>query len=320
MKKIITIFAFTIIGLTVMAQGKPSAKIFSNFNYNISDNDNAYKAFEIKRAYLGYGYSLSDAFSTQVTFDIGKNSSGSDYTAFLKIASVSWKASDKMNVNFGMIGTKNFKFMEKTWGHRYIYKSLQDQHKWANSADAGVSVDYKVNGKFTLDAQILNGEGYKKLQESNGLFRGSAGITYTVSEKLALRLNRDVVPRENYGTNDAHQNTTSAAMAYSGEGFKLGLEYNLQENANNVINQERTGISAYGNYALNNGMSIFGRYDELSSENQWNISKDGNFIILGVEKEMVKGLKIALNYQSWTSEIEGTDSKDFVYMNFEYKF
>ena len=27
-----------------------------------------------------------------------------------------------------MIGTKNFKFMEKAWGKRYIYKSLQDQN------------------------------------------------------------------------------------------------------------------------------------------------------------------------------------------------
>ena len=58
---------------------------------------------------------------------------GSAYTAFLKIASVSWKTNENMKINFGMIGTKNFKFMEKAWGHRYIYKSLQDKHKWASS-------------------------------------------------------------------------------------------------------------------------------------------------------------------------------------------
>ena len=44
-----------------------------------------------------------------------------------------------------MIGTKNFKFMEKAWGKRYIYKSLQDQNKWANSADLGVTLDYSLN-------------------------------------------------------------------------------------------------------------------------------------------------------------------------------
>ena len=145
-----------------------------------------------------------------------------------------------MKINFGMIGTKNFKFMEKAWGHRYIYKSLQDKHKWASSADAGVSIDYQFNDKLSVDAQILNGEGYKKEQEANGLFRGSVGLTYDASENVVVRIHRDVVPRESFGDNDAHQSTTSAALAYKGDGFSLGAEYNLQENAKNVLDQERT--------------------------------------------------------------------------------
>ena len=40
-----------------------------------------------------------------------------------------------------------------------------------------------------------------------------------------LRVHRDVVPRENYGDDDSHQNTTSAAIAYKGDGFGLGAEY-----------------------------------------------------------------------------------------------
>ena len=49
----------------------------------------------------------------KITFDVGSNSAGSAYTAFLKIASLKWKASDKLTLNTGMVGTKNFKFMEK---------------------------------------------------------------------------------------------------------------------------------------------------------------------------------------------------------------
>jgi hypothetical protein len=320
MKKILIVLTFTFVGLTAMAQGQPSAKVFSNFNYNLSDEDNNFKAFEVNRAYLGYSYALSDEFTTKITFDVGNNSAGSSYTAFLKIASVSWKANDNMNINFGMIGTKNFKFMEKTWGHRYIYKSLQDKHKWASSADAGVSVDYRFNDKLSVDAQVLNGEGYKKEQEANGLFRGSLGLTYVVSEDVIIRVHRDVVPRESYGMEDSHQNTTSAALAYKGDGFGLGAEYNLQENAKNVSDQERTGISAYGSYDLNDGMSLFGRYDELSSEDDWNLSKDGTFVIIGVQKQMVKGVKVALNYQSWTAATDGAEAENTVFMNIQCKF
>ncbi|MDB0006577.1 hypothetical protein N9E30_01345 [Flavobacteriales bacterium] len=320
MKKILNTLTLLFLGTWALAQSQPHAQIFSNFNYNLSQEDNNFKAFEVNRAYLGYSHSLSDDFKAKVTFDVGNNSSGSTYTAFLKIASLSWKANDNMNVNFGMIGAKNFKFMEKAWGYRYIYKSLQDEHKWANSADVGVSLDYVFNSKLNLDAQVLNGEGYKKEQESNGLFRGSAGMTYKASDNLAVRVHYDVVPRETYGENVAHQNTTSAAMAYSGDGYKVGLEYNIQENAQNVTDKERTGISAYGSYDMSNGMSLFGRYDELASDEDWNISRDGSFMILGIEKEMVKGVKVALNYQSWTNTAENAEAEESVFLNFEYKF
>ena len=35
-------------------------------------------------------------------------------------------------LNMGMIGTKNFKFMEKSWGRRYIEKSYIRQRKVIN--------------------------------------------------------------------------------------------------------------------------------------------------------------------------------------------
>ncbi len=135
MKKIIYLIIFTIpFSSSLMAQdGKPHVKIFSNFNYDVSNNNNNsdnYKEFEIKRSYLGYSYNFDDSFSTKVTFDVGKNSAGSSYTAFLKIASLTWKANDNTTLNFGMVGTKNYKFMEKAWGKRYIYKSLQDENNF----------------------------------------------------------------------------------------------------------------------------------------------------------------------------------------------
>ena len=127
MKKTILLLSATLFVFTnILAQeGKPSVKIFSNFNYDMSaeENENAFKEFEIKRAYLGYSYKIDERFSTKIIFDVGNNSSGSSYTAFLKIASLQWNACDNLNINIGMIGTKNFKFMEKTWGRRYIEKS-----------------------------------------------------------------------------------------------------------------------------------------------------------------------------------------------------
>ena len=178
-KTILALSAALLTVISVNAQvGKPSVKVFSNFNYNLSteEGETAFKEFEIKRAYLGYSYKIDEQFSTKITFDVGNNESGSAYTAFLKIASLKWKNSDKLTINVGMVGTKNFKFMEKSWGRRYIEKSAQDKYKWANSADLGVTADYKISDNLAIDAQILNGEGYKKAQDDLGLFRGGLGV------------------------------------------------------------------------------------------------------------------------------------------------
>jgi len=324
MKK--TILALSAALLTVISvnaqEGKPSVKVFSNFNYDLSaeETEDAFKAFEIKRAYLGYGYKFDDKFSGKVTFDIGSNDGGSAYTAFLKIASLNWKATDKLTLNFGQVGTKNFKFQEKAWGKRYIAKSAQDMQKWASAADAGLTADYQLSEKLSIDAQVLNGEGYKKVQGENGLFRGGLGISYTMSDRLALRINRDIAPRSTYGEEDASQHITALAIAYAGDNFNLGADKSVMTNTGNKVDVKKDLLSVYGNYNLNEKYSLFGRYDDVTSEEEWNLENDGNFTVFGIERQMAKGVKLAINVQSWTGKKENAEAKRTLFMNLEYKF
>jgi len=298
--------------------GTPSIKVFSNFNYDISaeENENAFKEFEIKRSYLGYSYQIDDKFSTKITFDVGSNNEGSSYTAFLKIASLKWMASDKLTLNTGMVGTKNFKFMEKSWGKRYIEKSAQDKYKWANSADVGITADYKISDNISFDAQVLNGEGYKKTQASNGLFRGGLGLTYTVSNNLKLRLHQDISPRTTYTDSTDSQYISSASIAYSGINFSLGCETSLMQNADNIIaDEEKSLMSIYGSYKLSENYTLFARYDDATET-----STEGSYTIYGIERQMSKGVTVALNMQSWTDAEDGSDAENTLYLNLEYKF
>lgn len=298
--------------------GTPSIKVFSNFNYDISseENENAFKEFEIKRSYLGYSYQIDDQFSTKITFDVGSNNEGSSYTAFLKIASLKWKTSDKFTLITGMIGTKNFKFMEKSWGRRYVEKSAQDKYNWANSADLGVTADYKVSDNLAIDAQILNGEGYKKVQDDSGLFRGGLGITYKISTKLAVRLHQDITPRSTYTDTTDSKYISTASLAYSGTSFSLGYEASLMQNADNIIaDEEKSLMSIYGSYKLNEDYTLFARYDDATET-----AKKGSYTIYGIERQMTKGVTLALNMQSWTDAADGSEAENTLYLNLEYKF
>ena len=74
-KTILLLSSAFLISMNLAAQtGSPAVKIFSNFNYDMSteEGENAFKAFEVKRSYLGYSYQIDDRFSTKITFDIGK--------------------------------------------------------------------------------------------------------------------------------------------------------------------------------------------------------------------------------------------------------
>ena len=192
--------------------------------------------------------------------------------------------------------------------------------KWASAADAGLTADYKLSEKLSIDAQVLNGEGYKKAQGENGLFRGGLGLTYTMSERIALRVNRDINPRATYGEEDASQHITALAIAYTGDNFNLGADKSVMTNAGNKIDVKKDLLSVYGSYKLNDKYTYFSRYDNVTSEEDWNLEKDGNFTVIGIERQMAKGVKLAINVQSWTGAEENAEAKRTLFMNLEYKF
>ena len=163
---------------TVEPKDKAIVQVFSNFHAGFGEQNND-MGFELDRSYLGYEYKLADGLTVKGVMDIGKSKSVDDYhrIAYIKNAQVSWKKGN-LTLNGGLISTTQFNFQEKFWGYRYIMKSFQDQYKFGNSADLGISVAYKFADWVSADAIIVNGEGYKKIQVNDGLNYG-LGVTLT---------------------------------------------------------------------------------------------------------------------------------------------
>ena len=105
-------------------KGEPHFKVFWNYNYDFSEDVTQTSAFELNRVYLGYKYKFNDNVSAKITYDVGKNDAGSNYTAFVKIAQLDYKLSSKVKLSMGMIGGKQFNDQEKVWG----YQSKLDTH------------------------------------------------------------------------------------------------------------------------------------------------------------------------------------------------
>ncbi|MBQ8867320.1 MAG: hypothetical protein IJ013_06330 [Bacteroidaceae bacterium] len=313
------------IGITAQAQdanreepkGKAIVQAFGNFHTGFgAENDD--RGFELERSYFGYEYNFGKGLSAKAVMDIGKSSDVSDYQrmAYIKNAMVSWKK-DGLTLNGGLISTTQFNFQEKFWGYRYIMKSFQDEYKFGSSADLGLSVAYKFADWVSADAIIVNGEGYKKIQKNDGLNYG-LGVTLTPVKGLQVRLYGGL----NEGSEEGKEDITNVAafIGYKHERFTIGAEYNQMWNASNKEGADQSGYSLFASGKLSKMTDLFVRYDDLSSKNDWNISKDESAAILGAQFKLGKYVKIAPNFRISMPKADGADDCYSAYVNCYFGF
>ncbi len=328
MKKISLLFLFLAIFATMAfsqeeseefkPNGKPIALIFTNFNTSFSDGETT-KAFEITRAYLGYEYNFSKEWYAKLVLDVGDPKVGGlQMTAYLKNAYVQYKKSN-FTASFGMISTTQFKVSEKIWGYRYIEKSYQDAYKFNASADIGFNLDYKFADFISADFSIINGEGYKLIQ-TDEFVRPGAGITVTPIKNITARVFVDT-----YGK-DTKQQSLATFLAYTGKIVVVGAEYNYQTNHNRTEGQDIYGTSFYASVKATDKLKVFGRFDDLKSKalegesEPWQLGKDGQLVMAGLEFNVIKGVKIAPNFRYWSPADDSTPATTFAYLNLELKY
>ncbi len=319
MKTTITLFMILWATATLFAQektikltGKPIVTIFANYQAGLKQVNNI-SGFELERSYLGYQFSVTEQLSGKVVLDIGPSKvTGSDLEriAYIKNAMLIWKTGN-FSLDFGLIGLEQFNIQEKFWGYRYIWKSFQDHYKFGSSADMGITGRYKFTEWLSTDVTFINGEGYKKLNKDNN-YRYGAGITIQPLKSITLRAYYDQYD----GRLDKSQQALALFAGYQHTRFRIGAEYNKLTNVGFIADQEQTGYSGYASISLFKKINLFGRYDELSSKNDY-FSGDQNRALAGLEYVPNKYLKLSPNFQTIKPRIARTES--YLFLNVEFK-
>ena len=298
--------------------GKPLALIFTNFNTAFHDGE-THPTFEITRAYLGYEYNFSKELYAKIILDVGDPKVGGlQMTAYLKNAYVEY-SKNKFSASFGMISTTQFKVSEKIWGLRYIEKSFQDAYKFNSSADLGFNIEYQFADFISADFSVINGEGYKLLQNDDYL-RPGFGITANPIKKITARLFVDTMG------DTVKQQSLATFLAYTGKKLVLGAEYNYQTNYSMKDGRDIYGTSFYVTYKPSNKIMLFGRFDDLKSKalegktDPWQLSKDGQLVMAGIEYNVIKGVKVAPNFRYWNPADDSMTGTSYAYLNLELKF
>jgi hypothetical protein len=347
-KHLIKIGTFLLFSAPVMAQtttettefkpsGKVDGKVFANFNSTISvpEGEKDFSAFEIKRAYLGYTYNLSPQFSARLLLDIGDDDSFITNTTTNSKSSIAryayfrnavlYYTKNKLKLGFGMQETFNTKVQDKVWNKRYVEKTVLDLYKFANTADLGFTAQYNMD-LISFDMGIFNGEGYKKAQKDN-IYRGSIGATATLLEKKLIIRIADEYEDSGYNTttkvNDGVKlNTMTFFVGYTTDKFNIGAEVSQQTNYYHIEDADRTGISISGTFNPTSKLSIFARYDNLTSSDEGKTTNkvyDCDLVIAGIEYSVIKNLRCSLNAQNYNPM--GSDNTRLLgFLNLEYAF
>lgn len=287
--------------------GSAIITIFSDFHTGFGTVANE-TGFGLERAYLGYQYAFSPNWSGKVIFDMGSsNLAGSslERIAYVKNAMLSWEKGD-FSLDAGLIGLKQFKVQEKFWGYRYIMKSFHDIYGYGTTADAGLSVEYRINDLLSADVTITNGEGYKKLN-TDKYFRYGGGLSITPIKELSFRLYYDRHDKDpNNLLHDKSKQITSFFAGYKNEAFSLGAEYVHMYHAQFQDDRNQYGFSAYTTVRLPKDFQLFGRWDYAASNkdysdllNSWN-PKDEQMLVLGLQYSINKNIKLAPNLRMVT--------------------
>ncbi|NDO60369.1 hypothetical protein [Bacteroides caecimuris] len=313
------------IGIATQAQdtkteepkGKSIVQVFGNFHTGLgAENDD--RGFELERSYLGYEYKLGNGLSVKGVMDIGKSSDVSDYQriAYIKNAMVSWETGN-LTLNGGLISTTQFNFQEKFWGYRYIMKSFQDEYKFGSSADLGISAAYRFADWISADAIIVNGEGYKKIQKNEGLNYG-LGVTLTPVKGFQIRLYGGLNECGEEGKRDT--GNLAAFAGYKHEKFTIGAEYNYMMNASYNEDADQSGYSIFASVNLPKEISLYVRFDDLYSKNDWNKVKDESAAILGIQFKLGEYVKIAPDFRMAMPKADGVKNSYSACINCYFGF
>lgn len=325
--------------------GSGIGTVFFNYKYDLTEDVDKVSSFNLERAYLGYKYDFAQNLSGRVIFDVSYNDATKSFSAFAKNAFLEWTALPKLKISLGLIPIKHFELQEKVWGYRYIMKTFTDEYGMGTTADLGVNFELPLHELLTINAYLINGEGFRGIQDPFGIHKIGVNATVKPVDGLNFRVHYDMMGNK-YETPVGETeeivlrdtSTISVFTVFAGYEIKdvlrLGAEYNMMNNAYQfqkyAEDYQLSGISVFGTYIINPKWEVFARYDMLTSntlegaEDPWNLNKrdpkltayyNGSMVMGGLQYKITKGVNVALNYRTYTNKNENLTNPSAVYFN-----
>ena len=155
------------------------------------------------------------------------------FNGYLKNAQIDWKGKGFF-VSAGLVNLKQFSEQENFWGHRYIFKSFQEEYGIAFCEDIGIVAGYEFSPVISADMALTNGEG-RKFKNMDNNYKYGAGLTLKPVKGFMFRLYGDI-----YNTPDAGQGWPQVEVCGSKAGG--GYDGGFWKSERSVFNCSLCGV------------------------------------------------------------------------------
>lgn len=287
---------------TLPITGKPILTVFANYKAGLGDGNNV-SGFNLDRAFVGYEGYFAKGFSAKVVMNVETQrdeNGNTKFNGYLKNAQVDWKGYG-FSVSVGLVNLKQFSEQENFWGHRYVFKSFQEEYGIAFCEDIGLIAGYEFSPIISADIALTNGEG-RRFTNMDNHYRYGTGVTVKPTEGLIFRLYGDVynIPKFLIDGDIIQKDQYSIAtfVGYRNRYFSVGAEYNRVFNYTFDSQLDVNGYSVYTTINITPQLHIYGRFDYFDTVGNRQSNEDRQAIILGLEYAPIKQISISPNYQS----------------------
>ncbi len=305
------------------------ANIFASYFTTIKGENKPLSAFEMPTALLGYSTSFGSKFKGTLIYDVTRTTNaikitddlgntynvtyneGSRYTAYLKMAEITYSPLNFMDVRFGqLLNSQYLTMQDKFWGYRYVYFTYQEVHRYGNPADFGAQIDLKYRNYLLTQFSITNGDGPFKHQDEEAKFLYAANIEYYPVKGAILKVYADYAPFADTVSVARDRSALSLFAGYRTSKFRVASEYNRVFNYGFRENNSYWGISSFFSYSFSSIVDVLIRYDYINRSMPLNLSKT-HLLIYGIQLQPIKSFNISVNLRN----LIGGSNKTMIYVN-----
>jgi hypothetical protein len=260
-------FVLLFLSFAALAQEKPvtiSGIVFGDFYQFLSSHDAALEGrngFLLRRGYLGFDKTFSDALSARLRFEVnqpGDYRTNLSMEPFVKDAFLRWKYDPKHELIVGIQPPATWETAERLWGYRTVERVAVEVFRLGSSRDFGIAA---AGGFGRVRYHVMVGNGSGTGNEVNVGKKVAAAVSYAPTALTIVEVYAD--------RTDADRSNYQAFAAYTAATWRTGVHLAHQKRGDLDLDV----ASVYGVMDVRKDVTLLARVDRMFDPNP-----EGNLI------------------------------------------